>query len=174
MKRTDLQALQISTRRSSLRRVCTLKVTLTHLNMSCARSCRVGVSCVVLFFVTGAPRSSEPLPAASAVQVSSIVHVPAVVSNTQDSGLQACFVITNPHSSARQRGLRRGGKIPSLFLHRRCALTCHTFNTHWESGFEGVSAVAPLLHNSMDMYRMSTAKGHDTATLHTSQPSRLC
>ena len=26
--------------------------------------------------------------------------------------------------------------IPSLILNRRCALTCHTFNTHWESGFE--------------------------------------
>ena len=61
---------------------------------------------MVLYIVTGAPRSSEPLPAASAVQVSSIVHVLAFVSNTQDSGLLACFVITNPHSSARQRGLR--------------------------------------------------------------------
>ena len=46
------------------------------------------------------------LPAASAVQVSSVVHVPAFVSNTQDSSLLACFVITNSHSSARQRGLR--------------------------------------------------------------------
>ena len=50
---------------------------------------------MVLYIVTGAPRSSEPLPAASAVQVSSIVHVLAFVSNTQDSGLLACFVITN-------------------------------------------------------------------------------
>ena len=135
MKWADLRALQISTRRPSLRRVCALRVTLTHLYMSCARSYHVGVVCVVLHIGTGAPRSSEPLPAASAVQVSSIVHVPAFVSNTQDSGLLACFVITNPHSSARQRGLRVK-KIPSLFLHRRCALTCHTFNTHWESGFE--------------------------------------
>ena len=29
-------------------------------------------------------------------------------------------------------------------------------------------------YHSLDMYRMSNAKRHDTATLHTSQPCRLC
>ena len=35
-------------------------------------------------------------------------------------------------------------------------------------------AVALLLHHSMDMYRMSNAKWHDNATLHTSQSCRPC
>ena len=57
------RALQISTRRPSLRRVCMSKVILTQLNMSCARPYRSEVICVVPKSVTGILRSSEPLPA---------------------------------------------------------------------------------------------------------------
>ena len=121
MKCADLRALQISTRRLSLRRACTLKATLTHLNMSCARSYRVGV----LYIVTGAPRSSEPLPVASAVQVSSIVHVPAFVSNTQDSCLQACFVITNPLKCEAARTETREKLFLLILAQEVCANLSH-------------------------------------------------
>ena len=111
MKWADLNALQISTRRPSLRIVCTLKLTLTHLNMhqfSWRHRC------------SEKTKSSEPLPEVCAAQAPFLVHVTAFDNTTPDSGQQ--FFAVNKTPEARQHGLRCGEEQ----AHRQCAQAVYT------------------------------------------------
>ena len=199
MKWADLKALQIFTRRSSLRRVCTLKVTLTHLNISCRHRC------------SEKPKSSEPLPETCAAQAPFLVRVTAFENTTLDSGQQIFVVTKNTISKADDDDVgiqdKSSGTMRSLLLSKLwlfvqihiqsssklcsrpgCIWThaglatnidkslrnpCHTANyTLSDAGRLG--SRSPAWHTmGIDMYRMSTAMVHNTATLHTSHPCRL-
>ena len=103
MKWADLRALQISTRRPSLRKVCTLKVTLTHLNMRPFLPCRSNLRGPVCRHRCSEIQRASPGGFSNA---SLVCRPRSSFRQTQNSGRQVFFVITKLHSNARQHGLR--------------------------------------------------------------------